>query len=382
MPVQEHHAFVKDAMDRPLNLGLDSVIRYIAYYNPTVKQSTGENTLLRKARNAYYHNEHFFSRLLIIYYIEWQNEETRIDFVKEYFGISELYLRVQMIGMLNRTGYTAHAEDTFFFTALCQDIGSEIIWTESAINDIKDEVGEPLLTALKTHISTLRNLLFELLKILYDKDSIQVVQDILRSKDDSLENRLFAIELLDNVLETQMKKLVMPVIEDSSYNAKKERLGKILLFYHLPCADRLKEILMANYMTVGPYIKELALLEYYQKTGDKTILTAYAASFVENLNATAIGLLNDTDQKIQVAKLTAVEELNLTAELTPNILAYFIKWGLFSRERKKTHVGVNEYLGKQTYQFNEDMIKTIKVGNTNLSVDELALSLILKAEQH
>ena len=194
-----------------------------------------------------------------MWYMEHQQGDAQVSFVKEYYGISELQLRVQMLAMLNRGKHHLHHDDVFFFTGLCQDVAAELMSAESAVNDIQGEVDKSLTDALKDHILTLKDLLFELLKVLYDKDSIQAVQDVISSKDKSLENSLFAIELLDNLLETEMKKLLLPVIEESSYNSKKESLQRTLLVYQLPCAARLKELLMNSFTTLSPYIKQLAL---------------------------------------------------------------------------------------------------------------------------
>lgn len=377
-PAPEHNRLVKEAIDWPMSLKAVTTGEYIPFYNPGLKRLHGDPSILKMVKNAYYNNENFFSRLLIIWYIEFQDEETRIGFVKEYYGISELQLKIQIIAMLNKKNYKLKPEDTFFFTGLVENIASEIMWAEATINDISGETGTKLIDALNHHVHVLQSLLLELLKVLYDRQSIKVVQDILNSKDNSIENHLFAIELLDNVLEKQMKKLVMPLIEDSSFNSKKEQLQKTLLIYHLSCTERLKEILMANFMIVGPYIKEPALQEYYRLTGDKTILNAFAASYVETLNASATTMLNNDDERVYAAKNKAIESMNLATELPPDLLAYFMKWGLFSKERKKTNTGANEHLGKQTYQYNEDYTTTMTFDNTQLTVDLLGLSLIFK----
>ena len=376
--IPEHHQLVLDAMAKPLELNATTIGQYITYYNPQVKVAAGDNTLLRRIKNAYYNNENFFSRLLIIWYIELQDEATIMEFVKEYYNISELQLKVQIVAMLNNRQHKLRPEDIFFFTGLVENAAAEIMWAESSINDIAGEVDGKLVEALRHDIAVLKSLMFELLKVLHDKQSIQVVQDILNSKDDSLENQLFAVELLDNVLETQMKKLVMPLIEDSSFSTKKERLHKTLLIYHLSVAERLKEMLMANYTTVGPYIKELALQEYYRITGDKTILSAFAASYVETLHATATNMLNESGERIYTAKEKAMETLHLAKELQPDLLACFMKWGMFSKEKKRTGAGVAEHMSRQTYQFSEDNMTTVMIDNTPLSVDQVGLSLILK----
>jgi hypothetical protein len=291
-----------------------------------------------------------------------------------------LELKLQMIRMLNKTSYKMKPDDSFFFTGLCQDTAAEIIWAESSVNDISDKVDQKLTNALKYHISTLQLLLFEILKILYDKDSIEVVEDILKSKDRSLENRLFAIELLDNILDPEMKKLLIPIIEDNAFSYKKERLEKILLIYQLQCEERLKEVLMRNYMTISPYIKQLALEDYYRLTEDKIMLNAYAASHIENLNATASTLLNNTNEMVYHAKRIAMENMNLAIEINPDILAYFAKWGLFSKNRKH-HTGLNEYVSKQTFQFNPDFVATVNFDDIPLSIDLLGLSLIFNLDK-
>ncbi len=378
--VPMHHALVQEVMDSVLKLDKDSLANHILHYNPNLKTSIGEAAMVRRVKSIYYNNENFFSRLLIILYMGHQPEQARVSFVKEYYGVSELQLRVQMLQMLQviyQGKYVMKHEDVFFFSGLCQDVAAEIMSAESAVNDIEGEVDKSLVDALTDHILTLKNLLFELLKVQYDKDSIQVVQDVINSKDKSLENRLFAIELLDNLLDSEMKKLLLPIIEEGSYNSKKESLEKTLLIYQLPCAARLKELLMNSFMTVGPYIKQLALEEYYRLTQDQGILYAFAASHQESLNATAHYLLNGSYDKVYAAKMNAVTDMNLDEELSPALLVYFIKWGLFAKHRKRHAHGLNEYISKQTYQFNTEYTAAVNYEHTDLMVDRLGLKLLL-----
>lgn len=374
----EVDSIVEEALHTRIKLSKEALTEYITYYNPNLKTSTGETAVVRKLKSLYYNNEHFFSRLLITWYMEHQPNDVQVSFVKEYYGVSELPLRVQMLSMLNRGKHYLHHDDAFFFTGLCQDVAAELMSAESAVNDIENEVDKLLADALKDHILTLKSLLFELLKVLYDKDSIQAVQDVISSKDKSLENSLFAIELLDNLLESEMKKLLLPVIEDGNYNSKKESLQKTLLVYQLPCAARLKELLMNSFTTISPYIKQLALEEYYRITGDKTILYAFSASHIENLNETASYLLAGQYDRIYKAKCTAIADMNLDEELNPNILAYFARWGLFAKHRKRHAHGLHEYMNKQTYQFNQEYARHVNYDHTELYVDVFGLALLFR----
>ena len=376
--VFERHYLVESALGKAFKQDQASLITYISYYNPNLKSSVGDAVILRRIRSLYYNNENFFSRLLIIWYMELQPRDVKVSFVREYYAISELQLRLQMLIVLNRTKNRMTHEDTFFFTGLIQDLASEIMSAESAVNDIEGEVNNALIAALEDHIHTQKNLLFELLKVLYDKASIQAVQDVINSKDKSLENQLFAIELLDNLLESEMKKLLLPIIEDNSYHSKKESLQKTLLIYELPCAERLKDLLMNNFMTIGPYIKQLALEEYYRITQNRLILQAFAASHIENLNATASHLLNGGSDSIYYAKMSAAINTNLNGKFSPNVLVYFIKWGMLAKQKKKYTRGLHDYISKQTYQFNEEHIVAVNFNNTDLLVDTFGLMLLFR----
>lgn len=377
--ISHFHPLVEGVIGNVLRSDKDSLVAHILNYNPNLKTSIGESAMVRRLKSIYYNNENFFSRLLIIWYMGHQPDQVRVSFVKEYYGVSELQLRVQMLQMLQviyQGKYVMKHEDVFFFSGLCQDVAAEIMSAESAVNDIAGEVDKSLVAALSDHILTLKNLLFELLKVLYDKDSMQVVQDVINSNDKSLENRLFAIELLDNLLESEMKKLLLPIIEEGSYNSKKESLEKTLLIYQLPCTARLKELLMNNFMTVGPYIKQLALEEYYRLTQDQGILYAFAASHQESLNETAHYLLHGSFDKVYAAKIAAVADMNLDEELNPALLAYFSKWGLFAKHKKRHAHGLHEYMSKQTYQLNPECISAVNYNHTDLMVDTFGLKLL------
>ncbi|MCD6010511.1 MAG: hypothetical protein K0Q79_373 [Flavipsychrobacter sp.] len=377
--IPESHYLVKKALGRTFRQDKESLLEYITYYNPHLKTTIGEAAVVRRLKSLYYNNENFFSRLLIIRYMGCQPEEARVSFVKEYYGVSELQLRVQMLQMLQmiyQGKYVMKREDVFFFTGLCQDVAAEIMSAESAINDISGEVDKALVEALAEHILTLKNLLFELLKVLYDSDSIQVVQHVINSKDKSLENSLFAIELLDNLLDTEMKKLLLPIIEEGTYNSKKESLQKTLLIYQLPCVSRLRELLMNSFMTVGPYIKQLALEEYYRLTQDQSILYAFSASHVENLHATANYLLTGDYDQVYPAKMNAIIDMNLDEDINPNVLVYFSRWGLFAKHKRRHPHGLHEYINKQTYQFHQAYITPVNYDHTDLLVDTFGMALL------
>jgi hypothetical protein len=103
---------------------------------------------------------------------------------------------------------------------------------------------------------------------------------------------------------------------------------------------------------------------------------------VENLNATAATLLHNLDDKLYKAKINMVKILKLEKEIDINILSYFIKWGFFTKTKRKNNNSINEYLNKQTYQFNKGYIENVKQEDIDLSIDMLGLALTYKIAQN
>ena len=372
-----HHSILDQAHRLESRMNRENVEHYIVYYNPAMKNFIlGDTFSFSVVRRAYYNNENFFSRLLIIWHASSQAPKVRLSFFKEFYKISELPLRLQMMKMLNKDGFRFGHEDQYFFTSLCEETVSEILWTEAALNDVSEKVNQKLIDALLEHSRTLQNLLFELLKLMYEQDSVNAIQEVVNSYDKSFENQVFAVELLDNMLDPEMKKLIIPLFEDISFNAKKDKLQKIILVYNLSCNDRLKEILMSNFMTVGPYIKQLALEEYFKLTSDETIISAFTSSSVENLRGRANLLLNNFEDPLFTDKLRTIKTIGLERHISPTLLAYFTRWGLFTTGKKR-RVSLEKIAVKYSYQNSSTFIEPGPGDTTKLSVDMLGLSLML-----
>ena len=370
------HPLLTKALGNDVALGREELNIYISCYNPSIKKLiNGDALSLSMLKRVYYHNENFFSRLLITWYFKSESLKNRLSFVKEFYNISELKLKIEMMEMLNLTEFKAEESDEYYFASLCEECVKGIAWTEAAICDLADNVDQKLIDALLEHITTQQNLLFELLKVLYEHESIIAIKDVINSKDKSFENKVFAVELLDNILSSSMKKVIIPLFEDISFNAKKEKLQKIILVYNLPCNERLKEILMANFMSVGPYIKQLALEEYFRLTNDLNALAACSSSYLENLSATAGVLMNTSEEVNFLNKVKAIEAIQLRGMLPDDLIDHFMKWGIFIKQKNHR---LNKVMAKHVMQTNADHIDSIDLAGHSLSFDMLGLSLILR----
>ena len=349
------------------------LLELISAYNFNSKSSIlHEDITFNKLTKIYYQNDNFFSRLLIIWYLNYLPSENAANILNEFYNISVIDLRLQMLIILIKSGTKLKSEDRNYVTSLSQEIVSEVMWTESAIKDIGDN--NIMLTGqLDKHILKLKEILFQLLKLLYDPSSIQIIQDIINDKEQSIENQLFAIELMDVTLDAEHKSWILPVFEDIPYSAKVSRLNNLVFIYSLSAENRLKDIVMKDVKLIDPVIKQIAFEEYYKITKDKNILNAFATSGIDNLNATANMLKNANNVHPFYNKIKIINNFNLDNVLEPTLLYYFLIWGIIPKNIKQKKVfSPSIYKSKHINEVaTEDFI---------YSVDTLGLALTLKLQ--
>lgn len=362
-------------IDKLMNETLDkkTLFEYLSYYNKSLKSTTNNQQItFAQLTRLYNNNENFFNRLLIIWYLQYLPAANMLDFFKEMYSVSDKELRVQMLAALNRSGYNIPAEDVFYMTNLCQEVVAEIIWAEAAIRDIAGN-NQLLEKQLDGHVQIMTGILFEFLKLLYDKSSMQMIQDIIMAKRESAEDHLFALELLDISLDPVNKKWILPVFEDISFAAKKARLKEYFAISNYPYEARLKEMMMKDFKLIGSEIKQSALESYYKSTNDVTALNAFASSSIENLNGIASSLKNEGENHVFFNKRKIAELIDLENVLKDPLLSYFMRWGVIQHSTKPAK---HNY----TYQLNPDYLSRISIDNLNFSVDLLGMSLFLKLQ--
>jgi hypothetical protein len=161
----------------------------------------------------YFSNDNFFSRVLIVWYLELTQQLTKFSTIVELYEAGDLTIRKELVAALNRSNYMPATADRFYFTELCRIYVGEVLWAEPAIADIEEVNDAHLISLLEQHIGNCKFHLLEVLKLLYGKETIHVVQVVLNDTDKGTENQIFAVELLDNILEPVLKEMIIPLFE-------------------------------------------------------------------------------------------------------------------------------------------------------------------------
>ncbi len=346
-------------------------------YSPSALShiETDDDELLnRKIISSYYSTDNFFYRLLVINFFRTGDQKFSLKLLKEFMDISDLQLRYELFAAYNEDGMRPEPADLFYFENLCEYYSDELVLAMSAQYDLQSIENPELHSELKAYTDMLVRVLFEILKVLYDPSAIQVIYEIITADESQdLENRLFALELLDNTLNDELKQRLIPIFEPAPFDQKIARLQRFVPVYSVSREKKLKELLMKDFTLVNPCFKEVCLIVYYDLTKDDTVLNAFLASNIKNLHSRASQLLNDSDRS---TKDQMIAELRSKYNLSSIQCAYLYNQAIQIPGGKKDRTGTL-VKAKTANQYSVDM----GISNGGLVLDAYALALFIDENQ-
>jgi hypothetical protein len=204
-----------------------------------------------------------------------------------------------------------------------------------------------------------------------------VVQLVLNETDKGTESRIFAVELLDNILEPTLKEIIIPVFEPVPQQMRWSKLDRFFLIYHLPINERLKEILIRNFRLTDIRIKQAALSSYYTLTKDEEILEAFSSSLLEELNAGANRLKSNADHHHYFQKTALLEKLQLTGLFHQQYLGYLTRYGMLAEMHHKSVSQLSQGFAKKAF---EHVVQLSQGHHKKMDLDVLGLAMIFKLQ--
>ncbi len=134
-------------------------------------------------------------------------------------------------------------------------IVDNILWLYIAIKDtVKEKNTLKLIQALDLELEITKDHLFTLLTFIHQKEIIDLIKANIIG-----ENTIFAIELIDNFIDFDIKRVIIPLFEKINIGQKIKKLRK--QFPHRPLGfyDRLKDILIKDFSKVDIWSKVKAV---------------------------------------------------------------------------------------------------------------------------
>lgn len=172
-------------------------------------------------------------------------------------------------------------------------------WDFAAILEVdKRTETEELRNSLKEEIGYNFNSIFRLLSLVYDSQSIELVQQSLDSEE--TEGKLFAIELLDMFLDESLKPILFPLLEDIPVTQKIAKLQNYFPRITFDHTEVLKHLITRDYRYTNRWTRACAMfaLAHVDQLEDKQELVANLFHEDELLRETAAWALYKLDKNL------------------------------------------------------------------------------------
>lgn len=152
-------------------------------------------------------------------------------------------IQITVIFALFYCKFTANEDQKPLIQQKLWEVIDNILWIYAAMLDIE---GQPntlkVFLALDYEKEFYFELIFLLLSFLYEPRIITLIQKNIVGKD-----TIFALEIMDNFFDTDVKKIITPIFDDITPTQKIKRLNSMFPQKRMKLTDRLKEIIMQDY---------------------------------------------------------------------------------------------------------------------------------------
>ena len=169
-----------------------------------------------------------------------------IAMLLQHIDIAVPELRHHVYQGLATLNYQSHADDKYRFVNSLHEEVESIIWLLAAMEDLAgDPEYKTLHDALSNELSIRRDMILLLMSFLFP--SI-VILDTRANLDSTVsERRVFALEVLDNLLTGEIKEIVLPILDDLTATERLEQMSRHFPQAKMQARERFNDIVKNHY---------------------------------------------------------------------------------------------------------------------------------------
>ncbi|MGB5928627.1 MAG: HEAT repeat domain-containing protein, partial [Cyclobacteriaceae bacterium] len=186
--------------------------------------------------------------------------EQAVDYLLKKLEYTNQNIVQAALNALSRSGYTVSKEKLLEIKRELDEVCGVLIWNMSVYLDLEREnAGSLLMQAMDTEIKGNYDKVFQLLALIYEPRSVQLVRDNISSGD--VEKAEFASELLDLFIAEEAKAILLPILNVSSYKEKIIRLQYQFPTESMSRHEALRDLIQRDYKWVNRWTKVCAMKE-------------------------------------------------------------------------------------------------------------------------
>ncbi|MCU0443929.1 MAG: hypothetical protein MUE85_03360 [Microscillaceae bacterium] len=189
--------------------------------------------------------------------------EQAIEFLLRKINYSNQNVRAMVIEMLSKCGLGIPQKYRRNISQEIENTCEALVWNMSVYLDLERvNSEETLLKAMKSEIDNNYTQIFDLMMLIYDSQSVEIVRENVNSG--NADKADFAGELLDIFLEDTTKPLLIPLLNTADYATKVAQTQYIFPTEPLKPEEALISLVQRDYRWVNIWTKACALYELLQ----------------------------------------------------------------------------------------------------------------------
>ncbi len=193
----------------------------------------------------------------------------------------------------------------------------DILWLMVSIHDLEKKSNTlRLIQSLELEKENRFDELFYLLSFIYQPELIDLIKTNLKG-----ENTIYALEIIDNFISPDIKKMVIPIFDKISVTQKMKKLSPFFEIKKLDLEDRLKDIILKEYSKIDLWSKVKAI-ELIGKLHKKNQKQQQEITQFEDLDKNDIWTNDKVERILEVVKKSELPDAIFACLHHPNELIY------------------------------------------------------------
>ena len=186
--------------------------------------------------------------------------ETAVEYLLKKLNYTNQNIISATLESLSKCNIYLPEKKSFIIKHELDEVCKFLIWNTSLTIDLKQHnASESLLRALEVEIEYNYKSLFDLLALLFNPGSIDLIRNNLASND--YEKVTFALELASVIIKDEMKPMILPLIRPMSKEERLKRVRTIFVTEKMELSDILYDIIQRDLKWVNPWTKACAIME-------------------------------------------------------------------------------------------------------------------------
>ena len=206
------------------------------------------------------------SSLMLIDILSEANWDESGKILLRNLNVKNIEAESKIISALNHKKIKSTSENNGLIINKIQDEVSRYNWIITSLLDLtEDSLYSELCTLLELELDYAVLRIFKLTSLIYNEDEISKIINIIQDKNS--DQNILAIELVDILIEVELKEYLIPVIDNLSYDEKNLKLNSFFPQKRMEPLDRLKNILNSEYFKINIWIR-LKTMELLTSSSD------------------------------------------------------------------------------------------------------------------